>query len=284
VIVPNFGGFITNTIGAKIQEASHSFFPPTKQLSFNTHLKHSDGLLVNYIAKTEHISFDKASEKIATVVLEWKKEMQSSTVTLDKIGQIKLNDNNQVVFEPAKDINYLTSSFGLAAFDTTTVTRQEQKVIPITPAASKPRIAAFAKYAAAAAIVVTLGLVGWNGYQKNAQLKEIAKEKKELDTKIQNATFVISNPLPTINLNVTKEAAKPYHVIAGSFQFAENAEKKVTQLKSKGFDARVLGKNKWGLTQVAYSSFSNRAEAFKNLAAIRKSDSKEAWVLIKRFQ
>ncbi|MFY0603949.1 MAG: SPOR domain-containing protein [Flavobacteriaceae bacterium] len=284
VIVPNFGGFITNTIGAKLQEATHTFYPPTKQVSFNSHLKHNDGLLVNYIAKVEDISFEKASEKIQTVVLNWKKEIVSSTVFLDKIGGLALNDSQQIVFEPSKDANYLTSSFGLSSFNVPSVERYQQKVVPLTAAKSKTGISTLVKYAATAAIVLTLGAFGWNGYQNNEQQKEIAKEQKELESKIQNATFVISNPLPTINLNVTKKVAKPYHVVAGSFQFVENAEKKVTQLKAKGFNAIILGKNKWGLTQVAYDSYAKKSEAFKNLAAIRKSDSKDAWVLIKRFQ
>ncbi|MDT7832585.1 SPOR domain-containing protein [Flavobacteriaceae bacterium S356] len=284
VIVPNFGGFITNTIGAKIHEATHTFYPPTKQVSFNTHLKHNDGLLVNYIAKVENVSFDIASKKVATTVLNWRKDIQSSGVVLDSIGQLILDDNGQYLFEPSQDVNYLSNAFGLAPYTNVPVERYQQKVVPMVAASSKSKISALVKYAATAAIVLTLGTVGWNGYQNNLEQKEIAKEQKELENKIQNATFVISNPLPTINLNVTKEVAKPYHVIAGSFQFIENAEKKVNQLKAKGFNAAILGKNKWGLTQVAFESFTDRSEAFKNLAAIRKSDSKDAWILIKRFQ
>lgn len=283
VIVPNFGGFITNTIGAKIHEATHTFYPPSKQVTFNTHLKHNDGLLVNYIAKAENISFDIASEKVATTVLDWKKGMQSEGVILDKVGTLVLDANGQYIFEPSQHVNYLSSAFGLAPCNSATIERY-QKVVPLAPAGSRSKVSQLVKYAATAAIVLTLGAVGWNGYQNNLQQKEIAKQQKEMENKIQNATFVISNPLPTISLNVTKEESKPYHVIAGSFQFMENAEKRLNQLKAKGFDAVILGKNKWGLTQVAYGSFVNRSEAFKNLAEVRKSDSKDAWLLIKRFQ
>lgn len=284
VIVPNFGGFVTNTIGAKIHEATHTFYPPTKQVSFNTHLKHNDGLLVNYIAKAENVSFDIALKKVATTVLSWKKDIQSSGIVLGSIGQLMLDKNGQYIFEPSQDTNYLSSAFGLSVYNSAAIERYQQKVVPLAPASSKSKLSTLVKYAATAAIVLTLGTVGWNGYQNNLQQKEIAKEQKALENKIQNATFVISNPLPTINLNVTKEEVKPYHVIAGAFQFLENAEKKVNQLKAKGFNAAILGKNKWGLTQVAYGSFVHKSDAFKNLAAVRKSDSKDAWLLIKRFQ
>ena len=57
VIVPDFGGFVANRIGAKVNNFTHTFSPPSKQLTFNSLLKHNDGLLANYIASSENISF-----------------------------------------------------------------------------------------------------------------------------------------------------------------------------------------------------------------------------------
>ena len=56
VIVPNFGGFITNKVSAKINENTNSIYPPSKKISFNKHLNVNDGLLVNYVATSENIS------------------------------------------------------------------------------------------------------------------------------------------------------------------------------------------------------------------------------------
>ena len=50
VIIPNFGGFITNKISAKFNVDSSCFYPPSKQIAFNSHLKGNDGLLANYIS------------------------------------------------------------------------------------------------------------------------------------------------------------------------------------------------------------------------------------------
>lgn len=284
VIVPNFGGFIAHPVGAVLHKTDHTFSPPTKQIAFNAHLKHNDGLLVNHIAKCENGSFGKASEKIATAVAGWEKQLQSDPLILEKIGQLTLNDSRQIVFEPATDINYLMSSFGLAAVNVSAIERYHQKVVLIAAAKSSSGVATIAKYAATAAILLTLGFAGWNGYQNKQQQKAAAKEQKELEQKIQNATFVISDPLPTIQLHVSKEVPKPYHIIAGAFQFPENAQKKLLQLKRKGFaKARILGENDWGLTQVAYDSYADKYEAFKQLAAIRTSDSEDAWILIKRL-
>ena len=109
-------------------------------------------------------------------------------------------------------------------------------------------------------------------------------QEKAIEKKIQSATFVITNPLPTIALNVMKKevVSKPYHVVAGAFQFPENAEKKVNQLKKQGYKASILGANKWGLIEVAFDSFLDKNEAINNLYKIQATVSEDAWLLIKK--
>lgn len=284
VIVPNFGGFITNSVGAKVNEISNTFYPPTKQITFNSHLKHNDGLLVNYIAKSENISFDEANEAILKIVNFWNFQLKSETVFIENVGKIVLNKEHQLVFEPSTSVNYLTDAYGLTSYTTPAVSRNTQKVIPIHAATSKKSfVPVFVKYAATAAIILTTGFLGYRSYEENQQQKFYANQEKALEKKIQSATFVISNPLPTIELNVKKELPKPFHIIAGAFQFPENAKKKVIQLKKKGYKAEILGINKWGLTQVTFESFSDRKLAFATLKTIRKNVSEDAWILIKTF-
>ncbi len=284
VIVPEFGGFITNKMSARIDTDSHSFYPPNKQISFNHHLIHNDGLLANYIASAENVSFEHANHKILETVSSWKQQIKKTAIQIQDVGVLNLSDNQHIVFEPSNNVNYLISSFGLSSVDSLTIERATEKVIPLIPAQPERKgVPAFAKYAAAIAIAATLGYGSWTGYQNKQQEREFAKQQDDLNKKIQSATFVIDNPLPTIELNVSKEIPKPYHVVAGAFQFRENAQKKIDQLKSKGHDAYILGKNKWGLTQVAYASFYKKSDAFKSLASIRKNDSKDAWLLVKKF-
>ncbi len=285
VIVPNFGGFVSNRISAQLHIDSNTFYPPSKQLGFNHHLTHNDGLLANYIAAAENISFEQANTKISEIVTSWNSQVKTEIVTIDEVGEFSLNSDNLLIFEPKNTVNYLTSSFGLSSFESSTIQRETQKVIPLVPAGQENKgIPAYIKYAAAAAIFLSLGYFGWTGYQNKQSQLNFAEQEEQLNKKIQSATFVIDNPLPTIELNVGKEIPKPYHVVAGAFQFQENAQKKVDQLKGKGHDAYILGKNKWGLTQVAYASFYQKTDAFKSLASIRKTDSKDAWLLVKKFQ
>ncbi|MFY0632029.1 MAG: SPOR domain-containing protein [Flavobacteriaceae bacterium] len=284
VIVPNFGGFVTNRISAQIDPNSNTFYPPSKQLGFNHHLTHNDGLLANYIASSENLSFEQANTKISEIVTGWNSVVKTSALTIDEVGTFSLNAESQLIFEPFNHVNYLTASFGLASFESSSIERSTEKVIPLIPAAQKKKgIPGFVKYAAAIAVFAVLGYGALNDYSKKQQYEGFLKQEEALNKKIQSATFVIDNPLPTIELNVGKDIAKPYHVVAGSFLHKENAQKKVDQLKSKGFDAYVLGKNERGLTQVAYASFYKTSDAYKSLASVRKTTSKDAWLLVKKF-
>ena len=275
VIVPNFGGFITNRIGAKVNPFTNNFYPPTKQISFNAHLKQNDGLLLNYIASVENISFEKAIIKINEAVSSWEETLKNKQVVFDNIGNISLNENSQLIFEQKKNHNFLTNSFGLSVVSSTKINTKE---IP-----NKSMIPVFVKYAAAAVILLGLAYNVYDTGQEKKQLDFYSNQEKVLEKKIQTATFVISNPLPTIELNVTKRSSKAFHVVAGAFQFPENAKRKVSQLKKKGFNAKILGVNKWGLTQVSFDSFYSRKKAYSILATIKKDVSKDAWILIKKF-
>lgn len=284
VIIPDFGGFVTNRKGSSLDKDSHTFYPPSKQITFNSHLKISDGLLANYISSSENISFEKASTAISLCVIKWQNEIQTNPLEIGNIGVLTLNESGQIIFEPKTKVNYLSESFGLTAVESSIVQRHQELVKPLIPNVEKQEnkgIPAFIKYAATAAILLTLGFVGNRIYQENEQKTILANQEKALEKKIQTATFVIANPLPTIELNVAKKIAKPHHVVAGAFQFPENAKKKVTQLKKQGYNASILGVNKWGLTEVAFNSFADRNDAINNLYRIQKTVSKDAWLLTK---
>lgn len=286
VIVPDFGGFVTSAISAKVNHFSHTFYPPTKQITFNSHLKNNDGLLANYIASSENISFEKATEKISVVVKKWNTQLKTETVIIGKVGSLSLNKEEQLIFEPNSTSNYLIETFGMNAVSSPAVKRLEyqKEATKLAPVVATKKSSNFFKYAASVAILFAVGTIGWNGYQNNQLQEQYTKQQANVEKKIQSATFVIGDPLPTIQLNVEKEGPKNFHIIAGAFEFPENAEKKLRQLKAKGFDAQIIGKNRWDLIQVTYSSYKTRAEAYKNLEEIKRLHSEDAWMFIKKLQ
>ncbi len=119
-------------------------------------------------------------------------------------------------------------------------------------------------------------------YEGSVQQHNFAEKQKAntlIENQIQEATFFIDNPLPSLNVTVTKQVGK-YHIIAGAFRVKENAEKKISQLSEQGFAANIIGVNKYGLHQVAYSSHENRLEALQTLRTIKKANDKDAWLLV----
>jgi hypothetical protein len=289
VIVPNFGGFVANKISAKVNRFTHTFYAPTKQLTFNAHLKNNDGLLVNYIATAKNISYVNVVNFVKTEVAKWQTTLSQEELELENIGALHKNENGAIIFEPIYSVNYLTSSFGLNTYVSPAIKRfsvNEKAVIPIHHSENhKEKTPAFIKYAAAAVLVFALGTVGWKQYQNYTYNNLVAQselQQQKVDKTIQEATFVISNPLPAITLNVAKKTHN-YHVIAGAFREPANATKKLQQLLKKGYKARILGINKWNLTQVAYASFDSKRNAINQLNIIKKTDSSDAWLLVKTY-
>jgi cell division septation protein DedD len=70
-----------------------------------------------------------------------------------------------------------------------------------------------------------------------------------------------------------------FFIIGGCFSIEENAHKYVSDLKQKGFQARVVDQNK-GLFRVSYGNYESREDANNALVRI-KEENAGAWVLKK---
>ena len=292
VIVPDFGGFVTNNRSAKIEQVNQTLQPPYKQITFNSHLKNNDGLLANHIASSEKIPYECALNFIQFEIESWNKKLINENLDLDSIGSFSLNDKN-LLFEPQQKINYLTSSFGLSNVVGNEIKRETSKKLvpkveekaPIPIAAERKKVPNYLKYAAI--FVLGLSAIGfggrlYNNYQTNQSIIAAKKHQEITNQKIENATFVISKPLPTLNLDAEKQK-KGFHVIAGAFRFPENADRKVNQLLGDGYNSRILGVNKWNLSVVSYGSYSTEEEAREILTSIQDNIAKEAWLLVQEF-
>ena len=291
MIVPDFGGFVTNRKSAIISPYTKNFYPPHKLITYNGHLRNNDGLLANYIASVDKMPYNHALNFIKFEVAQWREELTNSDVILDKIGRFTMDSNGALLFEPQTDVNYLTSAFGLASFVSPEIKREtyikqveelEEKA-PIFISPEKKQAPNYLKYAAI--FIIGLSIIGFGGnaiyqdYKNKQQLTQAKKEQQQLERKIEQATFIVTEALPSINLNVSLDK-KPYHVIAGAFRYPEHAVKRVNQLKNQGYQARILGINQWGLTQVSFDSYDSRQKALIELQRIRKTELKEAWLLI----
>lgn len=296
VTVPGFGAFLTEIQSAQLIENSHSFFPPKKVISFNSHLKNNDGLLANHIAQAEKSSYEYAVSAIQYEVHNWKKSLQENGYfAIKNVGNFSFNSDKNLVFTPYDQTNYLTNSFGLSAFVSPMVKREqfeqkiealeenieESEVIALIP--ERRRTSTYLKYAAVFVLGLGLtGAVGYPVYQQHIANETILVEKsvqKQVQNKIQEATFFIENPVPAVTLSI-KESKMSYHIMAGAFRDERNAQKIFEKLSSQGYKARRIPENKYGLFPVLYGSYATFAEAEKAKQEIRNTVNPDAWILI----
>ena len=293
VVVPNFGAFLAQKVSAEIHPHTDAFYPPKKRLSFNVQLQSNDGVLANHIAVSERISYENALAKIDKQVNALKVQLRGNeALLLEHIGTLQLTKTGELVFEPTYHLNYLTESFGLSQFVSPAVSRvphlkitktTEQKA-PIGLSSKKRKTQNVFKYAAVA--VIMLGLVGFfgsNTYLQRIERQNILAQEEAnmaLDNKIQEATFVMSNPLPAVTLEVTNTSGN-FHIVAGAFRVEANSDRKLRQLRRLGFNARKIGQNRYGLHQVVYDSYQTRQQAQRALYQIKRTQDSSAWLLIK---
>lgn len=292
VTVPGFGAFLTEIQSAQLIESSHSFFPPKKIISFNGQLQNNDGLLANHIAQSEKITYESAVHLIQYEVFLWKKTIQDTGLfSVKNVGDFTVNDEHHLIFTPNNQNNYLTNSFGLSAFVSPMVKRElfEQKietvdevpVLVLNPESNKRT--SYLKYAAL--FVLGLGLTAaasYPIYQQHIANETLLVEtavQKQVQNKIQEATFFIENPIPAVTLTV-KETHMPYHIVAGAFRDEKNAQKTVIQLSNQGFKARCIPQNKYGLYPVIYGSYSTFDQAAQDKKIIQKRFNPDAWILV----
>ncbi|MBW8199015.1 SPOR domain-containing protein [Flagellimonas abyssi] len=295
VVVPGFGAFLAHGKSAEIDLATNTLVPPSKTISFNAQLSKNDGLLVSHISKEKNLGYEDMLQEVENIAKDWNSKLaQGESIELFGIGKLWHNSEQRIQFQPEEKINFLTSSFGLSTFAATPIQREVIKEeveemeerIPFIITPEKREQTSFRpwlKYAAVFLLAVSLGVTSYSTYG-DLQQKEVAAQQdaqQEVSRLIQEATFFESAPLelPAININVTKKRLGKHHVIAGAFREEQNADKKVAQLKDKGYNAFYLGVNKYGLHQVAYDSFDEPKEALAFLRKVKAEDSRDAWLL-----
>ena len=292
VTVPGFGAFLTETQSTQWIESTNTFSPPKKLLSFNANIKNNDGLLANHIAVIEKMEYETAVQALEVAVKKWRNTLDTTgSIYLKNIGNLTLNSDKNLVFTPKVQNQYLATSFGLNALVTPLVKREVietkievaavEEVIQLETEEKNSRN--YLKYAAI--FVVGLGLAGTIGYplyENEMENQKMVVEKavqKQVESKIQEATFFIKNPLPAVTLSV-KESKMCYHVMAGAFRDQKNAQQVYDRLVKLGYKAKKIQQNKHGLYPVIYASYATFAEAEEAKKEIQNKENQEAWLLI----
>ena len=304
VVVPGFGAFLTQKNSAKLNVVTNTFSAPNKSIVFNRQLVSNDGLLVSYVSNAEKVSYETALVEIENQVKIWQEAMiQETSLHLKNIGSLTRNNEDKILFQPANETNYLTSSFGLSNFNSIPVLREELKeeIIEIEekiPFVISPerresgRFRPYLKYAAILMLAFSTGITGYRAYQQQRTNEQVARQDAQeyVNKQIQEATFFDLSPLelPTVTIDASStsttqptvnEGEEMHYIVAGAFRVKGNADRKIEQLKSLGFNAGYYGTNAYGLHMVTFDSFTNANDALKALHEIKLTQSKDAWLL-----
>lgn len=292
VVVPGFGAFLVKFQSAKIDTEQNILIPPSRSIHFNAQLQNNDGLLLKFIETEEGLNYVEAQNAIKDYVNDIESTLtQQGKVVLKDLGSFTFQDENQLVFEPFTT-NFLMGAFGLERLNNSPIVRErkllqeekaETKVVELSQENKSAN--AYLKYAAVGLLAFGLaGVLGTNWYTNNVKehnLQVQNKVQQKVESKIENAEFSITEPLPSLQITTkVAEQHKHIHIIAGAFREEANAKKKLKQLQQKGFEAQLVGINKYGLHQVAFASFNDADEAKLQLNEIKEKHLKSAWLLI----
>ncbi|MEZ5083597.1 MAG: hypothetical protein R2750_09120 [Bacteroidales bacterium] len=310
VILPGFGGFVTSYAPAKIHPINHSFFPPSKKILFNSQLKRDDGLLLDFIATHENLSYaDVKSQAIEFVIDVVERLNRKQKVQFDKIGILQKDIEGNILFEPDQETNYLEDSFGLNSFVSPPIIRKsaqqrlESKFIdrrPV-PVREKKNRKVYWSFLAIIPVLVILGwfISGGNFQFENAQKSSVVDFTEPVSKKVTTSELKKNTPNPPLeSLNFKEPDAntvetpvdepikkavpvKKYYIIGGSFSIEQNADKLVGILREKGYNAERAGISPSGLHMVSYFASVDKSEVMANLAMIRKNENSSAWLIKK---
>lgn len=314
VIIPNFGGFITNYRSAEINEEGHSFLPPRKQIGFNRQLTHNDGLLISHIADFKMISYEIAKHEVEVFAKELNSKIKNGeAVSINEIGNFSFDSQGNLQFEPNTSTIHLIDAFGLATFNFPEINKED--VLRRAEVKFKNREAVskaintktFKRTLMATPLVLALAILSFktnlidnfntsslNPFQ-NIKKVEVTNSSNDnnvavVETTIEKMTEkrnallyeeAVEKTEPVQAVKVAEIVENKFFLIAGSFQTKENANSLITQLKSKGFAAEMLNDKK-GRYRVAAKTFANENDAQIEMKRIRSGNlGFSVWMLRK---
>ena len=278
VIIPNFGGLVSNPVSSKINTVSGTIFPPSKLIVFNKNLSINDGLLINHISKKEKISIDDSKN----IVFDFSKKITDSLMSersmrLNNIGLFTLGSEDNIIFHQDIANNFDLNSFGFESFQIQKKTKTK-KIIDINQSSTTKKIS----YKAAAVLIplillsLTNILLDTSTNNINIQKSDLNFFKKSKVPKLDMAEKKIEKEIEKIE-TITTPKTKNYHVIAGAFIEKSNAEKLNNSLIESNFNSEILLSEN-GYHRVSYNSFESKENAITELEKLKRIN-KSAWIL-----
>ena len=258
VIIPDFGGFVVNTIPPQ-RDGIAAFHAPACELVFNRDLTHNDGLLAQSYMKNGSMTFESAMQKIELDILELKRQLREQRrLEMGKLGSFVMHDDKRFVYTPGVFVR--PALFGL----TQAVLKpliQLQPTVPARKSDTKQKWGRNVGISAAAVAAVILLMfflpvgdtsigrqsarmiseTGWMTYSKSSQPSNSIVKHDEVSSGTESvavqpvATDEMTTPSVDVIVPNLEDGSPRYYIVMGVYKGVESAQKTTQRLLDEGF-------------------------------------------------
>jgi hypothetical protein len=276
VVVPDFGGFISNYKPAGYDHMREVFMPPSKEVVFNAKIKKNDGLLINCIVEKERCTYAEAEGLIERFVDQTYQLLNNGErVTLKTVGDFHFEPSGAITFTAVPKFEF-AEAYGLEPFSFATLDDKKQKAEryqhPAVRAMNTRK--EFIKIAAGIALVLGLSLFPLRNNNTGMQSSNVNPLQLFSRSEITSIGQSSSEELTLEDI----EKVAPYVLVGGSFSHPDNARQLQAEMIEKGFNAEVI-EHKSGLYRVTFDSYFDRDEALNAMRTYRSEHPESnVWV------
>ena len=312
VVLPDFGGLVTNYTSASIHPSQHLFQPPSKAIAFNSSLKTNDGLLAKAISEAEHISYDDALQRVKSFVRKVEESLTGKgSFKLDGVGNLFYDIEKKLQFKQEEGSNFLLSSYGLEHFISQPVLRPEnlQHIEHQLPNKKQPKqkrrtawliwiIVLLLALAAAIQVLSMQGLLPKIDLKEiglsiapnvNSSVSSIPTHSKDTvvhiivyqnkPEQVKHDTVFISSNTANIQLpQPTTEELSAYYVVMGCYKDSISSVPFSNACNLRGIPVEHLNCNH-KYYRIGISGFSTMNAAINSMHALTDSTGYSAWVM-----
>lgn len=174
VVLPSFGGFVKDELGAELDELRNRIHPPKNSVIFNAKLSHNDGLLVAAIAAELEVTYSSADKWLTDAISELRFRLNNGeTVQFDGLGELKKSIEGTIEFKAVELPQIQDDFFGLKPvslnpIEKDNVDKVREFVAADGPVATKVRTLPIKRIASYAAAAIAVGFLMWMPIQNGA--------------------------------------------------------------------------------------------------------------------
>ncbi len=270
VIVPSLGAFLTRPVSSSFDERRGIMTPPSKEVAFNADIRHSDGVLADYLATTDSVDFATAQASIDAFAADVQRRLDlGEIVMLPTLGSLSVIDG-RTVFEPVQGLNVLVDSYGLSPISA--VSLRSNRI-------GKAVFHETRKVAASAIAVVALLCVSPRTADPDFARADMSALLAPSNVVITPAAEVVAEPAPVESVESVQSRQDNFCLVVASFLTRQEAQDYIASMRARGVDDLSILEYE-GRCRVIAASFDNEDRAKAAARDIRSLQGFEkAWVL-----